>query len=294
LRFEECLAAPLQEAADYLECSLVDIEVHIQNGAIRTFFIGPDRRVFVKDVLILREEIISRVPIINEPARSVFVIPLVYVPSTTVSVPIPIYYENALSVSTQLYYVYLLIRPDGRVFYVGKGTGKRVHGHEREARTGCACHKCCVIRKIWKNGGQVIRNIIFETHKEEEALQREAELIEKWRGILTNVASGERKWLGKRTKKYHWRDRGDLNEQELRQEWVRTKTPKKIQDDIIYNTLLQRLRALERKRKHWWVNRYDRDDLPALDDEIDWLRVAVSKLNDQYYSTPQQLAFDGF
>ncbi len=33
----------------------------------------------------------------------------------------------------QHFYVYLLMYPDGISFYVGKGTGKRVFDHEREA-----------------------------------------------------------------------------------------------------------------------------------------------------------------
>lgn len=89
------------------------------------------------------------------------------------------------------YYVYVLARPNGKVFYVGKGKGKRVFGHEAEARSGHTSHKCNVIRKIWKNGGQVQRYIIFTTDDEQEALEYERETIALY-GLhnLTNQTTG--------------------------------------------------------------------------------------------------------
>ncbi|MCE3519447.1 hypothetical protein LXJ58_32360, partial [Escherichia coli] len=56
------------------------------------------------------------------------------------------------SISGQ-YYVYLLCRPDGRPFYVGKGINKRALEHEAEARRNHPIgesnpFKCNVIRKI--------------------------------------------------------------------------------------------------------------------------------------------------
>lgn len=75
------------------------------------------------------------------------------------------------------YYVYTLARPDGVVFYVGKGKGKRVADHEKEALRGHNCPKCELIRSIWQQGGIVQRAIVFETDDERAALDREAELI---------------------------------------------------------------------------------------------------------------------
>lgn len=53
------------------------------------------------------------------------------------------------------FYVYLLLRPNGQAFYVGKGIGKRIDDHEKEARQNHDCYKCAVIRKIWRSGGEV-------------------------------------------------------------------------------------------------------------------------------------------
>lgn len=75
------------------------------------------------------------------------------------------------------FYVYVLCRPNGKPFYVGKGQGPRVYHHEKEARTGHKCHKCNVIRKIWKQGGQVQRYIVLETDNEQEAFDYERQTI---------------------------------------------------------------------------------------------------------------------
>lgn len=92
--------------------------------------------------------------------------------------------------STQ-FYVYVLCRPNGTPFYVGKGKDDRVFHHDREARRGCRCHKCNVIRKIWKAGGEVQRYIVFETSSEQEALDYEVETIALYgQETLTNLTPG--------------------------------------------------------------------------------------------------------
>ncbi|WP_299783800.1 GIY-YIG nuclease family protein [uncultured Marivita sp.] len=100
------------------------------------------------------------------------------------------------------FYTYLLCRPDGAPFYVGKGKGRRVLEHELEARRGTRelegnPLKCNVIRKILRNGGWVRYRIDREYSTDDEGLclEREGELIKLLGrlhegGILTNLAGG--------------------------------------------------------------------------------------------------------
>ena len=66
-----------------------------------------------------------------------------------------------------LHYVYVLRRPDGRPFYVGKGVGPRVFNHENEARHPnnrlSNAHKLNVIRAIWRGGDAPTYEIDFVT-----------------------------------------------------------------------------------------------------------------------------------
>lgn len=89
------------------------------------------------------------------------------------------------------YYVYILARPNGKPFYVGKGVRDRVYHHEREARKGHKCHKCNIIRKIWRQGGEIQRYTVFTTDDEQEALKYEMELIALYgRPTLANITDG--------------------------------------------------------------------------------------------------------
>lgn len=89
------------------------------------------------------------------------------------------------------YYVYTLARPDGSVFYVGKGKRYRIRQHEQEALRGHKCAKCEEIRAIWRQGGTVQRTIIFESDDEQVVLEREVMLISLYgRGNLLNRTSG--------------------------------------------------------------------------------------------------------
>lgn len=101
------------------------------------------------------------------------------------------------SIASPEFYVYTLCRPPrgkqahGKPFYVGKGKGRRVYDHEQEARSGHQCHKCKVIRKIWREGGEVQRYILFTTNIETEALAYEVETIATYgRKNLTNQTDG--------------------------------------------------------------------------------------------------------
>lgn len=97
------------------------------------------------------------------------------------------------------FYVYILRRPDGRPFYVGKGRGDRVLSHENEARHAndrtSNAYKLNVIRSIRRSGDAVVYEIEFVTHVEDEAYAREADLISGFKrlhegGPLTNLAPG--------------------------------------------------------------------------------------------------------
>ena len=100
------------------------------------------------------------------------------------------------------FYVYLLCRPDGRPFYVGKGSNRRVFEHEAEALRNHPIgesnpFKCNVIRKILREGGAIRYQIdaVFDPEAQALCLEREAALILEHRrlhegGILTNLAGG--------------------------------------------------------------------------------------------------------
>lgn len=91
-----------------------------------------------------------------------------------------------------MFYVYTLSDPrTGMIFYVGKGSGSRVLGHETEARRGRHSRKCDLIRSIWSDGLEVKRDIVSRHTDENEALDAEYELIESiGLDCLTNVLPG--------------------------------------------------------------------------------------------------------
>lgn len=106
---------------------------------------------------------------------------------------------------SQKYYVYTLSYPEdypdidraGMTFYVGKGTGNRIDQHEIEARTGKASYKCNVIRKIWANGYQIVKQKIAFFHDEQEAFAFEQQMIAfLGKRSLTNIKDGGESGVG--------------------------------------------------------------------------------------------------
>jgi len=97
------------------------------------------------------------------------------------------------------WYVYILRRPDGRPFYVGKGKSYRAFDHENEARHPNDFRsnplKLNVIRKIRQSGEHLTYEIDLITSDELEALGREMRLITEFKrlhegGPLTNLDPG--------------------------------------------------------------------------------------------------------
>ncbi len=96
------------------------------------------------------------------------------------------------------FYVYLLIRPDkDEPFYVGKGKSDRIFQHEKEVYKDTAnSYKSNIITKILSQGLSLIYTIESFYQFEEDALNREMQLIEEigrkdlGKGTLTNLTAG--------------------------------------------------------------------------------------------------------
>lgn len=97
----------------------------------------------------------------------------------------------------QGHYVYVLCRPEGEPFYVGKGVGFRCLNHEAEARNSDRLtHKLNVIRALWRRGESVVYRLDSLHETEADAHARERQLIAEigrhdlGRGSLTNQTDG--------------------------------------------------------------------------------------------------------
>jgi excisionase family DNA binding protein len=91
------------------------------------------------------------------------------------------------------WYVYFLCDPDtGVPFYVGKGKGDRINGHERYIDSPGVPNdaKKAVIRRIQARGKQVLKKRVAEFTDESEAYRYERELIKLHKSTLTNIRGG--------------------------------------------------------------------------------------------------------
>lgn len=105
--------------------------------------------------------------------------------------------KAAIRGSQRRFYVYVLFKPDGKPFYVGKGIGQRVFAHEAEARnTMFRTHKLNVIRSTHRAGSLIGYAIPHLCDDEAEAHALEVKLIAEIgrhdlnRGPLTNQTDG--------------------------------------------------------------------------------------------------------
>ncbi|WP_052004349.1 GIY-YIG nuclease family protein [Paramagnetospirillum caucaseum] len=101
-----------------------------------------------------------------------------------------------LRLKFRTFYTYVLRRPNGEPFYVGKGIGFRVLNHEVEADGDKGSYKLNIIRQIRLTGAEILYEIDLFHPDEVTALERERELIRKigradfGLGPLTNLTDG--------------------------------------------------------------------------------------------------------
>lgn len=100
------------------------------------------------------------------------------------------------------YYVYVLRRPDGTPFYVGKGRYNRIARHEYDAlKTRKKSYRLNVIRQVVAQGGRIGYEITCFYAEPSDALAAEIDLIQKigrrdlGTGPLTNKTDGGDGWL---------------------------------------------------------------------------------------------------
>ena len=100
-----------------------------------------------------------------------------------------------------MFYVYLMKKPDGRLFYVGKGgggNGLRIYSHEYQAKKNFEkpSYKNNIIRKILNSGKEVNYEIVLFCKDELLAFSKEKELIFFYgkhsdrTGVLANLTDG--------------------------------------------------------------------------------------------------------
>jgi hypothetical protein len=96
------------------------------------------------------------------------------------------------------WYVYELVDPrTDKAFYIGKGTGKRLEAHEKEAFGQVCSKKTSRIKEIWASGAEVQKRINAVFWDEQSAYDHETDMIAMV-GLknLTNVLPGGQKaWI---------------------------------------------------------------------------------------------------
>lgn len=96
-------------------------------------------------------------------------------------------------------YVYALIDPrDGLTFYIGKGTGRRMHQHEKDVSRGRGVNsaKCTRIAEILAAGMNVQHKILSEHATEALAYAAERAAIAAHQSLTNANAGGGGAWSG--------------------------------------------------------------------------------------------------
>nr|DAE16556.1 MAG TPA: GIY-YIG nuclease superfamily protein [Podoviridae sp. ctiwu7]DAW04571.1 MAG TPA: GIY-YIG nuclease superfamily protein [Bacteriophage sp.] len=131
------------------------------------------------------------------------------------------------------YYVYLLIDSrDKKIFYVGKGKGKRMHAHVVETTHGRIANsvKSDKINEILAAGAEVLERVIFTTKRESVAFTVERFLIDRLKEHgLTNIVRGVVTNNQARVRELEHR----LKHMKSRDEWIYGRHPAYVVDFAI-------------------------------------------------------------
>jgi hypothetical protein len=180
------------KAAWMLGCNRKQVKQYLDDGTLRAKWLGPrSLRITVSSIKALlqkrqdeEDDRLYGVPIVNEPP--VYSSPVNCIIRLDAAPP---KMRPVRLMPYKRFYTYVLRRPDGRAFYVGKGHGRRAEQHITEARKGtCHCRKCRIIQGIERVGKEVDIDYAFHTDNEKEARECEKELIREL-GHLFNLCN---------------------------------------------------------------------------------------------------------
>lgn len=88
------------------------------------------------------------------------------------------------------YYVYELIDPHGKTFYIGKGSGNRMYQHIKNVKRNNLpnnnSHLYHKIKQIIDSGKSIKYNKVFKTNSEQDAFDKEKQLISEFLQVSEN------------------------------------------------------------------------------------------------------------
>lgn len=163
----------ITEAAMMMRCMSKDVEALISSGVFPLSRMpGHTRKrlVYRSDVKAYLDRK-NDVPVTNLPPRKGHPNIIIVTPVIRRCLPVPLRPPCK-------YAVYVLRKPNGNPFYVGKGVESRPYNHLKEAKSRtCVCLKCKIIQQIWKLKKEPIITYEFGSDDEKAATQIEAKLI---------------------------------------------------------------------------------------------------------------------